>query len=192
MHGIKRKLLLAGLICFAVSANAEDDAANYPTRVFFGDTHLHTSYSPDAYLMQNRSADPDTAYRYARGLPVVHPYHRAKIQIGTPLDFLVVADHGEFMGVVPRLLQGDPLVANTETGKRYRKMFDEYTSDGGHPNSAEVERRLGQGLVLLLCKMFSEGASPSPTFTTIFSRRGTRCWFSNLNSCIRRCRTASR
>jgi len=95
------------------------------TEVFFGDTHLHTSYSPDAYLMQNRTADPDTAYRYAKGLPVVHPYHRAKIQIKTPLDFLVVADHGEFMGVIPKLLQGDPLFADTDIGKRYLKMFKE-------------------------------------------------------------------
>ena len=96
--------------------------AGAPSQVFWGDTHLHTSYSPDAYLMQNRSADPDTAYRYAKGYPVIHPYHRARIQIETPLDFLVVSDHGEFMGVLPKLLQGDPLVANTPTGKRYRKM----------------------------------------------------------------------
>jgi len=90
--------------------------------VFWGDTHLHTSYSPDAFLMQNRSADPDTAYRYAKGLPVIHPLHRARIQIGTPLDFLVVSDHAEFMGVVPKILQGDPLVTNTATGKRYQEM----------------------------------------------------------------------
>ncbi len=94
-------------------------------KLYWGDTHLHTSYSPDAYLMQNRSADPDTAYRYAKGYPVVHPYHKARIQIGTPLDFLVVSDHGEFMGVVPMLLQGDPRVANTETGKRYAQMAAE-------------------------------------------------------------------
>jgi hypothetical protein len=93
------------------------------TKLFWGDTHLHTSYSPDAYLMRNGTADPDTAYRYAKGLPVIHPYHRARIQITTPLDFLVVSDHGEFMGVIPRILQNDPLVANTETGKRYRQMF---------------------------------------------------------------------
>ena len=93
--------------------------------LYWGDTHLHTSYSPDAYLMQNRSADPDTAYRYAKGYPVVHPYHKARIQIGTPLDFLVVSDHGEFMGVVPMVLQGDPRVANTETGKRYAQMAAE-------------------------------------------------------------------
>jgi len=99
--------------------------AGSASKVFFGDTHLHTSYSPDAYLMQNRSADPDTAYRYAKGYPVVHPYHRARIQIETPLDFLVVSDHAEFMGVLPKLLEGDPLVANTKTGKRYRKMADQ-------------------------------------------------------------------
>src|SRR5210317_1386153 len=84
-------------------------------RLYWGDTHLHTSYSPDAYLMQNRSADPDTAYRYAKGYPVVHPYHKARIQIGTPLDFLVVSDHGEFMGVIPMLFSGDERVASTET-----------------------------------------------------------------------------
>ena len=93
--------------------------------LYWGDTHLHTSYSPDAYLMQNRSADPDTAYRYAKGYPVVHPYHKARIQIGTPLDFLVVSDHGEFMGVVPMLFQGDPRVANTETGKRFAQLESE-------------------------------------------------------------------
>jgi hypothetical protein len=95
------------------------------SRVFWGDTHLHTSYSPDAYLMRNGTADPDTAYRWAKGLPVIHPYHRARVQIGTPLDFLVVSDHAEFMGVIPNLLQGNPLVADTETGKRYAKMFEE-------------------------------------------------------------------
>lgn len=95
------------------------------TKLYWGDTHLHTSYSPDAYLMQNRSADPDTAYRYAKGYSVIHPYHRARIQIHTPLDFLVVSDHGEFMGVLPKILQGDPLVADTPTGKRYREMADQ-------------------------------------------------------------------
>ena len=109
-----------GLIDSMMSRVSGSDA---PQRdVFWGDTHLHTSYSPDAYLMQNRSADPDTAYRYARGLPVIHPMHRARIQIGTPLDFLVVSDHAEFMGVVPKIFAGDPLVTNTPTGKRYQEM----------------------------------------------------------------------
>jgi hypothetical protein len=119
---MKFNLFLTGLCVFsALTASA----GGHPTKVYFGDTHLHTSYSPDAFLMRNDTADPDTAYRFAKGLPVVHPYHEARIQIGTPLDFLVVSDHAEFMGVIPALLQGNPTVANTETGKRYRKMFDE-------------------------------------------------------------------
>ncbi len=71
-----------------------------PTRLYWGDTHLHTSYSFDAFLNQNDSVDPDTAYRWARGLPVIHSYHRARVRIDTPLDFLVVSDHAEGMGVL--------------------------------------------------------------------------------------------
>ncbi len=85
---------LASLICAASPGAAE------PTRLYWGDTHLHTSYSFDAFLNQNESADPDTAYRWARGLPVIHPYHRARVRIDTPLDFLVVSDHAEAMGVL--------------------------------------------------------------------------------------------
>jgi hypothetical protein len=112
---------LASLVVLLVNPAFAEGRKN----LYWGDTHLHTSYSPDAYLMQNRSADPDTAYRYAKGLPVIHPFHRARIQIGTPLDFLVVSDHGEFMGVIPKILQGDPLVANTKTGKTFRKLADQ-------------------------------------------------------------------
>ena len=78
-------------------------AADESRRVLWGDTHLHTSYSFDAFLNGNRSADPDAAYRWARGLPVIHPFHRARVQIETPLDFLVVADHAEYLGVVRKL-----------------------------------------------------------------------------------------
>jgi len=95
-----------------------------PSQVFWGDTHLHTSYSPDAYFFGNETADPDTAYRYAKGFPVVHPYHRAKIQIGTPLDFLVVADHAEMMGVPFRLFRGDESLTKTKSGRRFIKMLE--------------------------------------------------------------------
>ncbi|MEH6606730.1 MAG: DUF3604 domain-containing protein [Pseudomonadales bacterium] len=69
-------------------------------QLYWGDTHVHSSNSFDAYLGFNRSVDPATAYRYAAGLPVIHPYHRARVQIETPLDFLVVADHAELMGTL--------------------------------------------------------------------------------------------
>ena len=72
-------------------------------KLYFGDTHLHTAYSFDAFLNDNDSAYPDTAYRWARGLPVIHPYTRTRVQIETPLDFLVVSDHAEYLGVITEL-----------------------------------------------------------------------------------------
>ncbi len=72
-------------------------------QLLWGDTHLHTTFSSDAFANNNLLADPDTAYRYAQGLPVIHPYHRARVQIETPLDFLVVSDHAEYLGVIRHL-----------------------------------------------------------------------------------------
>jgi hypothetical protein len=79
---------------------ASVQGATAEKRLLWGDTHLHTSNSFDAYLNRNLSADPDTAFRYAKGLPVIHPFHRARVQIQTPLDFMVLSDHAELLGVI--------------------------------------------------------------------------------------------
>ncbi len=92
-------LTLLGLAVLPLLAGAE------PKLLLWGDTHLHTSNSFDAFLNRNMSADPATAYRFAKGLPVIHPYHRARVQIGTPLDFLVVADHAEYLGVIRYIIE---------------------------------------------------------------------------------------
>ena len=91
IHRLVQTLALAGAAIAASGSHAQ-------TQLLWGDTHLHTSYSFDAFLNGNQSVDPDTAYRYARGLPVINPYSRARVQIDTPLDFLVVSDHAEFYG----------------------------------------------------------------------------------------------
>ncbi len=100
--------LLSASVAFAQFSLAQADEAVYqePTQVLFGDTHLHTSYSFDAFLNKNHSADPDTAYRYAKGMPVIHPYHRARVKIDTPLDFLLVSDHAELLGVMRAVKEG--------------------------------------------------------------------------------------
>ncbi len=88
-------------LCFAAALGLPLGAfAQDSKQLLWGDTHLHTAYSSDAFANNNLSADPDTAYRFATGLPVIHPYHRARVQIQTPLDFLVVSDHAEFLGVI--------------------------------------------------------------------------------------------
>jgi hypothetical protein len=93
-------LLFCVFLALALPASSADDK-----QLLWGDTHLHTSYSFDAYTNNNFTADPHTAYRYARGMPVIHPFHRARVQIETPLDFLVVSDHAEFLGVIREIHQ---------------------------------------------------------------------------------------
>ena len=69
----------------------------FPNRVYFGDTHLHTSYSTDAGMVGN-TVGPEDAYRFARGEEVKSSTGlRAKLQ--RPLDFLVISDHAENLGL---------------------------------------------------------------------------------------------
>ena len=117
--------ILLGSIVLAQSVCAANVQSKPDRQLLWGDTHLHSSYSMDAYLFQNRTADPDTAYRYAKGYPVIHPYHRARVQIGTPLDFLVISDHAELLGVIKSLSDGDPLVAQTSVGQRFMRMMSD-------------------------------------------------------------------
>ncbi|MCR9106968.1 MAG: DUF3604 domain-containing protein [Gammaproteobacteria bacterium] len=93
-----QRILIATLV--TATAIATSGASATEKKLLWGDTHLHTTYSSDAYSNNNLTADPDTAYRYAKGYPVIHPYHQARVQIGTPLDFLVVSDHAEFLGQI--------------------------------------------------------------------------------------------
>jgi Protein of unknown function (DUF3604) len=72
--------------------------------LLWGDTHVHTYYSTDSLINQNFSIGPAEAYRYAMGGPVRNPLTDTRVQIQTPLDFLVVADHAEAYGVMRRAL----------------------------------------------------------------------------------------
>ncbi len=89
---------------------------NFPTRVFFGDTHLHTAVSVDAGTMCR--IGQEDAYRFARGEEVTTT-HGLRAKLSRPLDFLVISDHAEMYGLMPQLLSGDPEVLSTETGKRW-------------------------------------------------------------------------
>jgi hypothetical protein len=112
---------LGTALCLAAAHGADNDA----THLYWGDTHLHTAHSVDAYATGNYLADPDVAFRYARGLPVLHPVTRQKIRIERPLDFLVVADHAEMLRLQISLDHDDPDVMATETGRRLAALEKE-------------------------------------------------------------------
>lgn len=90
------------------------DAAS-PKQAYFGDTHVHTSYSADAAFVGN-VLGPDAAYRFAKGEEVVASLG-TPARLSTPLDFIVVADHSDNLGLGPMAIAGDPSLAESEFGR---------------------------------------------------------------------------
>ncbi len=106
---------------------------DFPTRPFFGDTHLHTSFSMDAGAFGARLG-PRDAYRFARGEQVTSSSGQP-VKLSRPLDFLVVADHSDNMGFFPDLLAGKPEVLADPTGK---KWYDMIQSGKGEEAALEI------------------------------------------------------
>jgi hypothetical protein len=116
---LRSSLLRLVVVCLALTPVVRG-ADGPDTHLYWGDTHLHTSNSSDAYSTGNFNADPDTAYRFAKGLPVLHPSLRTRVRILRPLDFLVVSDHAEQLALPAEAMRDNPLITSTEWGKALR------------------------------------------------------------------------
>ena len=116
---------------------------NFPTRPFFGDTHLHTAVSFDAGAFGARLNPPD-AYRLARGDEITASSGQP-VKLSRPLDFLVVADHSDNMGFFPKLAAGDPAILADPTGRRWYDM---------------IQSGKGADAALEMIVVFSQGAFP--------------------------------
>ena len=106
---------------------------DFPTRPFFGDTHLHTAFSMDAGAFGARLA-PKDAYRFARGEQVTSNTGQP-VKLSRPLDFLVVTDHSDNMGFFPDLFAGKPDLLVDPTG---RKWYDMIKSGKGAEAAIEI------------------------------------------------------
>ncbi len=93
---------------------------HFPNRVFFGDTHLHSSWSTDAG-MAGATLGPDVAYRISRGEEVTS-HLGWRVKLNRPLDFLVLADHAENLGLADFIRRSDPIILANETGKRWHDL----------------------------------------------------------------------
>ncbi|CAH1661029.1 DUF3604 domain-containing protein [Chelatococcus asaccharovorans] len=91
---------LLGLLSVPAAAQGTPERNAY-----FGETHVHTSWSFDAYIFGNHITGPADAYKYAKGEPIKHPLGY-DVKITTPLDWMGVTDHSEYAGVVR--LSNDP------------------------------------------------------------------------------------
>ena len=100
-------------------APAERVEKNPDRNAYFGEEHIHTSWSLDAWVMGNRITSPDDALKYAQGQTIKYPL-AYDIKIETPMDFMGVTDHSEYVGVtkqantpgsyVSKLPEAQPLI----------------------------------------------------------------------------------
>jgi hypothetical protein len=94
---------------------------SFPSRVYWGDTHLHTGLSLDAGLFGN-ILGPEDAYRLARG-EEIKSSTGLPVKLGRPLDWLVVTDHSDMMGLATDIQQGAPNVLANPKGKEWHEGF---------------------------------------------------------------------
>jgi hypothetical protein len=97
----RRNLLLTGAVVVALFATGAV-AQNRDRNAYFGDLHVHTKLSFDAYIFNVR-ATPDDAYRYAKGESIHHASGYDVRLTDAPLDFLAVTDHSEYLGIIPAM-----------------------------------------------------------------------------------------
>ena len=94
---------------------------NFPQRVYWGDTHLHTSSSMDAGAYGCRLG-PREAYRFAKGQEVTASSGQ-RARLARPLDFLVITDHSDGFGFFPKVLNGDPAIMADPQGRKWHEMI---------------------------------------------------------------------
>src|SRR6266571_125442 len=107
-------------------------AAPNPGRdAYYGETHVHTSWSLDAFSIGNTLTEPADAYKYFKGEPIKHPLG-FDVKIDTPLDFAGVTDHSEYAGVVQlankpgspvsKVPQAEPLILKAKTKEEMTRV----------------------------------------------------------------------
>ena len=168
-----RSLVFVSLSCFAVTGFAQEFAVDrddmpdkaleyspyvdryHPQRVFFGDTHHHSSFSVDSGMFGN-TLGPDKSFRFARGEEVVSS-NGLRVKLVRPLDFLVVSDHAEYLGLSGLLTTGNPRLLATDVGKEWAAalaqggdaawltavaIMDDFTTGNERFKDAELKRSI--------------------------------------------------
>lgn len=120
-------LVAMALVASPPAFAAESSPEASGRRVFFGDLHLHTSYSMDAVILGGTLTTLDDAYRFAQGETVVH--RGQTLQLDRPLDFLAITDHAEQMGVGRDLYDEATPVGKSDLGRRFRERLGATTDE---------------------------------------------------------------
>jgi hypothetical protein len=125
-------------VAFVLSAQASEFSPhvgqNFPREVFWGDTHLHSNLSTDAFNL-GVSLGPEDAYRFASGQEVVST-HGLPVRVGRPLDFVVLADHAESLGMMNLVLAGDDRIMHNPDIAEWHRIL----SRGSLEEKRELQR----------------------------------------------------
>ena len=133
---MKSRSVQAALLVAVMLVGHRVSAAGNPEReAYFGETHIHTSWSVDAWVMGNRLTGPGDAYKYAQGQTIKHPMG-FDIKIDTPMDFMGVTDHSEYVGVtreanlpgsyVSKLPEAQPMIMKDPNSKEEQNRVFSY------------------------------------------------------------------
>ncbi len=127
-----KAVLLGAALSGLMMAPALAQQKNPERDAYFGETHVHTSWSLDAWLIGNRITDPGDAYKYFKGEPIKHPMG-FEVKIDTPLDWAGVTDHSEYVGVmrlandpsspISKLPAAQPLIIRANTQAEIERIF---------------------------------------------------------------------
>jgi hypothetical protein len=132
MESFMRQISLLALVVLGTAGILVARADPADRQAYYGDLHLHTSYSFDAYVLFGAQVDPDAAYRFARGESV--NFLGGTARRGEPLDFLAVTDHSENIGVFNSLDDPSSDFSKSEAGKAFKanpaKAFFDAISSG--------------------------------------------------------------
>ena len=101
----------------------------HATKVYWGDSHLHTGLSLDAGLFGN-TLGPDEAWRLARGEKVISS-KGVPVQLARPLDWMVLTDHSDMMGIAIDIKKGTPNIMANDKGREWAEGFQKGGSAAG-------------------------------------------------------------
>jgi hypothetical protein len=120
LEGFALTALLVPSLALAQSAGEPGRDSSQPNplkNVYFGEQHLHTAASPDAFAVGTRGTWDD-AYRYGKGEKVKLSTTGEMIKKRTPYDFIAITDHAEYFGVMPRLIDPKDPLSKTDFAKK--------------------------------------------------------------------------
>jgi hypothetical protein len=137
---------------------------NYPTRVLWGDTHFHTTNSGDAFTAGTRFT-PEQGYRIARGEEVISTTG-LPARLPRPLDFLVISDHSEGLGLMTQVYDGNPSLMADPAVARWSRMI----KAGGDEAASAMTELIGAQASNSLPSVLTDPKTVGPLMMSVWQR----------------------